>query len=119
MIDQCYKEFALPKSEYDPDYDVTIRISTAGMPKTQKVKKSMDDETAAEVRASNEKVRADRQTQVDAIADKVAKFKRDFLGAPIRKAFRASCEKKDFQPMEIPYRADEKYWVLCPTAGEV
>ena len=47
MIDQCYKEFALPKSEYDPDYDVTIRISTAGMPKTQKVKKSMDDETAA------------------------------------------------------------------------
>lgn len=25
--------------------------------------------------------------------------------------------KEDFQPCEIPYRPNEKYWVLCPNKG--
>ena len=69
-----------------PDWDVTLRIGTAGFPKTAKVKKNMSEEEAEAVRASNETIRSERNAQVDLIATKIAKFKRDFIGAPIRRA---------------------------------
>ena len=48
-----------------PDWDVTLRIGTAGFPKTAKVKKNMSDEEAEAVRASNETIRSERNAQVD------------------------------------------------------
>lgn len=69
-----------------PDWDVTLAISTANFPKTAKVKKNMSEEDQEAIRASNETIRTTRQTSVDEIATKIAKFKRDFIGAPIRKA---------------------------------
>jgi hypothetical protein len=42
-------------------------------------------------------------------------FKRDFMGAPIRRAM-INLAKGAGQPSdscEIPYRADEKYWVMA------
>ena len=44
MLEQEYAEFALPRAEWIPDWDVTLQISTEGFPKTQKVKKSMTEE---------------------------------------------------------------------------
>lgn len=46
-------------------------------------------------------------------------FKRNFLGAPIRQAMKASIAKTPFTPAEIPYRHDEKYWVVNPSKDEV
>ena len=69
-----------------PDFSVTLQISTADFPKTQKVKKSMPEAQQEEIRAANEQIRSQRQEGVDKIAVKFAKFKRDFIGAPIRKA---------------------------------
>ena len=46
-------------------------------------------------------------------------FKRNFLGAPIRQAMKASIAGKPFTPAEIPYRQDEKYWVINPAKDEV
>ena len=69
-----------------PDWDVTLAVSTANFPKTAKVKKTMTDEEAEAVRTRNEEIRNERQATVDEIATKIAKFKRDFIGAPIRRA---------------------------------
>jgi len=47
-------------------------------------------------------------------------FKKDFLGAPIRKAFK-SLAKGSGNPQdscELPYRSEEKYWVVA-AKGEV
>ena len=49
----------------------------------------------------------------------MAQFKRNFLGAPIRQAMKASVAKTDFKPAEIPYRQDEKYWVVNPAKDGV
>jgi actin related protein 2/3 complex subunit 2 len=42
-------------------------------------------------------------------------FKRDFLGAPIRRALLAlkNGTAKQSDSCEIPYRSDEKYWVIA------
>ena len=69
-----------------PDWDVTLAVSTANFPKTAKVKKTMSEEEAEAVRSRNEEIRNERQSTVDDIATKIAKFKRDFIGAPIRRA---------------------------------
>ena len=86
MLEEEYAAYSHPREQWDPEADVTLAISTAEFPKTQKVKKSMTEEEQAAVRASNEEIRAQRSTRVEEIATKVAKFKRDFLGAPVRRA---------------------------------
>ena len=50
------------------------------------VKKEMSDEEANEIRAKNEEIRKERETHADGVAERFAQFKRDFMGAPIRKA---------------------------------
>ena len=119
MLESLYKEHMLPESEYDPLFDVSLKIDTTSIPKTQKVKKSMDEETAAKVRAENETIREKREVVAEEIASKIAKFKNDFLSAPIRKAMVASAGSEVIAPIEVPYRLDEKYWVVMPTKGEV
>jgi len=44
LLEEEYAAFSHPRSEWDPDYDVTLSISTADFPKTQKVKKNMPEE---------------------------------------------------------------------------
>jgi hypothetical protein len=41
------------------------------------------------------------------------------LSAPIRRAFKAALEGKVVDPVEIPYRQDEKYWVIMPANNEI
>jgi len=96
---------------------VTLSVSTANFPKTAKVKKNMSEEEQEAVRASNETIRAERQTTVDEVATKIAKFKRDFIGAPIRRALMQVKAGGEVTACEIPYRKDEKYWILSPEAG--
>ena len=79
----------------------------------------MSEEEAEAVRQSNEAIRAQRQASVDEIATKIAKFKRDFLGAPIRRALLQAKAGSSCTPCEIPYRKDEKYWITCPEPGSV
>jgi len=96
---------------------VTLSVSTADFPKTAKVKKNMTDEEQEAIRASNETIRAQRQTTVDEISTKIAKFKRDFIGAPVRRALLDVKAGKNTPNCEIPYRKDEKYWITCPESG--
>ena len=84
MLEDEYANFALPRDQWLPDWDVTLSISTANFPKTAKVKKNMSEEEQEAVRTSNEAIRTQRSAAVDEIATKIAKFKRDFIGAPIR-----------------------------------
>ena len=100
-----------------PDWDVTLAVSTANFPKTAKVKKTMSEEEAEAVRARNEEIRNERQSTVDDIATKIAKFKRDFIGAPIRRALLQIQAGSAVTPCEIPYRKAEKYWITAPEAA--
>lgn len=34
MLDELYAEYQIPKSEYLPDYDITLGIDTTKLPKT-------------------------------------------------------------------------------------
>lgn len=45
MLAELYSEFLLDESQYDPDSDVTLKIDSGNLPKTQKVSKKMDEET--------------------------------------------------------------------------
>ena len=72
----------------------------------------MSEEEAEAVRAKNEEIRKSRDEQCEAIAAKFACFKRDFLGAPIRKAMKLVLEKKgDYQACQVDYRKKERFWV--------
>lgn len=72
----------------------------------------MSEEEAEAIRAKNEEIRKARDEQCDQIATKFACFKRDFMGAPIRKAMNNVMQKKDdFKPCQINYRKFEKFWV--------
>ena len=62
-------------------------------------------------------MRNQRQANVDRIATKIAQFKRDFIGAPIRKALLAVQANAAGFNCEIPYRKDEKYWIYSPGPG--
>jgi hypothetical protein len=42
-----------------------------------------------------------------------------FISAPIRRFFMSSLEGKMLDAIEIPYRSDEKYWVMMPAKNEV
>ena len=58
LLEQEYADFSCPRDQWRPDADVTLAISTADFPKTQKIKKSMSEEEQNAIRASNEEVRA-------------------------------------------------------------
>lgn len=46
MLQEIYADYILPEAEWDPDFDVTLKIDCNGLPKTQKIsKKTMDEET--------------------------------------------------------------------------
>ena len=90
MLEELYKDYVCPKSEYVQGFDVTIKIDTSGLPQTKKVKKTMDEETANKIREENEVIRVERSKISEAISHRVSEFKRNFLGAPIRQAMKAS-----------------------------
>ena len=46
MLDDLYKDYMLPKSDQNNEYDITLGINTAELPKVQKIKKNMDEDTA-------------------------------------------------------------------------
>lgn len=51
MLKEIYADYLLPESEWDHDFDVTLKIDCKGLPKTQKVsKKTMDEDTQEKVR---------------------------------------------------------------------
>ena len=73
----------------------------------------MSEEEANEVRAKNEEIRKERDSQATKIADKFACFKRDFVGAPIWKAMKDIIDKKTpGKPVQINYRKNERYWLF-------
>lgn len=65
MLESLYKEHILPESEFDPMFDISLKIDTNSIPKTQKVKKSMDEETQAKIRSENEAIREKREVVAD------------------------------------------------------
>jgi actin related protein 2/3 complex, subunit 2 len=81
-------------------------------------KKTMDEAEVAAIKASNEEVRKQRDRLVDEICLKFSCFKMHFLGAPIRRAL-LSLKAGAGNPAdscELPYRLDEKYWVVSAKA---
>jgi len=46
MLEEEYKEYLVPKEEYDAGFDVTLAISTASFPQTKKIKKTDAAEVA-------------------------------------------------------------------------
>ncbi len=78
----------------------------------------MDEAEAAKVRAQNEEIRKARDKIAEDICQKFAAFKKDFIGAPIRRALKSlalnpSGTGNPADSCEIPYRVDEKYWVVA------
>ena len=114
MLQELYPEFVVPRDETDPKFDLTLRINTSDMPKTQKVGKSLSEEEQQAIRDQNDQIRQQRQELCDQITARISKIKKDFLAAPIRKAMKATKEGAAFENMEIPYRPKEKYWVISP-----
>ena len=77
----------------------------------------MTDEEKEKTKAENEDIKTEREKIAEGIAEKISTFKSFYLGAPIWCAMQAAIEDKDFAPCEIPYRQDEKYWVMQPNKG--
>lgn len=77
----------------------------------------MSEDEANAVKQSNENIRAERNAKIEVITDKIGKFKRDFIGAPIRKSLLAVQAGGQSHQCEIPYRRDEKYWITAPEAA--
>ena len=119
MLEERYKEHMIPQEEWDPDFDITLAISCEGLPQTKKVKKSMTEEEQEAIREENEKIRADRKAMIEPIANKFSVFKMEFMSAPIRLAMNAALSGKTAGPFEVPYREDEKYWLISQNAGEI
>ena len=46
----------------------------------------MDEETQAKIKAQNEEIRRERDRIIEELCMKFSCFKRDFMGAPIRRA---------------------------------
>jgi len=44
MLEELYKEFLCPKESYAEGFDVSLHISTKGLPKTKSTKKVKDEE---------------------------------------------------------------------------
>ena len=60
MLDELYKDNALPKEKYLANSQITLGIDTSVIQKTSKVKKTMSEEEAEAVRAKNEEIRKAR-----------------------------------------------------------
>ena len=60
MLEEEYKEYLIPKEEYEDGFDITLKIDTSGFPATQKIKKSDDEETAQKKRDENDEIRKTR-----------------------------------------------------------
>ena len=67
MLDELYSEYQISKSEYIPDYDITLGIDVSKFPKTQKIKKTMDEAESSAVKAENEEIRKKRDKIVDQV----------------------------------------------------
>ena len=140
MLDELYKDHIIPADQHLQQCDLTLGIDTSNIPKTQskyfcistrnhlninrallivfafaEVGKTMTDEEAEKVKQANEEVRKQREAHAETVADKFAQFKKDFLGAPIRKAMKGCLDKKNanFKPCQIDYRQDERFWVFA------
>lgn len=114
MLDELYKEHQISPDKHLQQCDITLGIDTSNIAKTQKVTKTMTEEEAEKVRQANEEIRKSREASAEVVAAKFAQFKRDFLGAPIRKAMKGTLDKSNdkFTPCQIDYRKDERYWVF-------
>ena len=117
MLEEIYKDYLMDKSEYTEGAHVCLKIQGGNLPKTSKVSKKMSDEEQEKVRQENEKIRAQRKEIVDPIAELIARFKINWITAPIRRAMNSAKAKKALNPVEIKYRAVEKYWVTSPEAN--
>ena len=93
MLDTLYKDSLLPADQGIEGCQITLGINAGNISKTQKVKKTMTEEEANEVREKNEVIRKEREAQATKIADRYSCFKRDFMGAPIWKAMKAVVDK--------------------------
>lgn len=51
MLTDLYKDHILPECEQMTNYDITLGIDVSKLQKTQKIKKSMDEETQSKVKA--------------------------------------------------------------------
>jgi len=94
MLDELYKEYLVEKSEETQDMHVTLKIEAGELPKTTKIGKKMDEETADKTREENEIVRLKRKEMVEPIAHRIADFKTNWLSAPIRRAMKSAMDKK-------------------------
>lgn len=113
MLDKMYAGALLPSDQNLPECDLTLKIDAGNLGKTQKVKKTMSEEEANEVRRQNEEIRKERDIKSDKIASRYACFKRDYMGAPILHAMNMALEgKSGFKPCQIDYRKNESYWVF-------
>lgn len=114
MLNELYKEYLLPESENIPNYDITLGIDISKLPKPTKVKKNTDESAANQIKQANEQVKKEREKMIDELSAKFACFKRDFLGAPIRRALKELSlgAGNPAHSCEISYRSDEKYWVV-------
>lgn len=113
MLDELYKGLVLPEEKSIKAAQITLAIDASGLAKTQKVKKTMGEEEANQIRAKNEEIRKERDEACDKIALRFSCFKRDFMSAPIAKAMKMCLEKKDgFQPCQLDYRKEERFWVF-------
>ena len=130
MLDELYKDNQIPKDRHLDQCDLTLGIDTSNIPQTQskstffimlivinfaEIKKTMTEEEAEKTRQQNEEIRQVREKTADEIATKFAQFKRDFMGAPLRKAMKGVLGKSNdgFKPCQIDYRKDERFWVFC------
>lgn len=118
LLEERYAQHMVPEEEWDPEFDITLRIDLSAMPQTKKVKKSMSDEEADAIRAENENIRLERKNMIEPIAERLSLFKMEFMSAPIRHAFNQCLKGTTIEPLEVPYREDEKYWVITHNANE-
>mmetsp|Transcript_17999 Transcript_17999/g.30648 ORF Transcript_17999/g.30648 Transcript_17999/m.30648 type:complete len:175 (+) Transcript_17999:203-727(+) len=113
MIDELYKDCILSEELSLKEFNITLKIDASGVGKTLKVKKTMTEEEANEIREKNELMRKEREVICEKIASRFSSFKRDFMSAPIRLAAKGVLEsKQQFKPCQIDYRKDERFWVF-------
>lgn len=59
----------------------------------------MDEQTQAQIKQQNEEIRKEREKIIDGISMKFSCFKRDFLGAPMRRALKSLSECRLMIPL--------------------
>jgi len=116
MIEEKYAEF---KGACEAEFSCTLHIDKTKLPSMKKVKRNMTEEEKEATKDENAGAKAEIADIAKGIASRVSCLKRDYMGAPILAAMNASLAGKDFSPLEIPYRALEKYYVFIPSAGSV